>query len=90
MFDINNILSALAGLLILDKVVILVCNLDRKDWIGNKVRFALLSISLGTIIAGAAGVVFSCTWGGYALLYGVAGKFFFDRRLLELKRKVIL
>lgn len=90
MFSLVQIFAVIAALITLEKIVVLVYSLDRKSWQGQKFRFACLTISLALIIGGAAGVVFKLPWGGYALLFGVGGRFCFDRRLIEVNRSRII
>jgi len=89
MLSIAQIFGVLFGLVTLQKIVLLVKSLDSKSWEGQKLRFAFLTISLGCIIAGSAGVVFEYHWGGYVLLYGIGGRYCFDRRLEVTRAKLM-
>jgi hypothetical protein len=88
--NILQILSILFTVIILQKIVVVVHSLNSKSWTGQKFRFFLLTLSLALIVGGAAGVVFGYHWGGYSLLYGIGGRFAFDRRLIEVNRTKLI
>lgn len=89
MLNIAQIFGVLFGLVTLQKIVVLIKSLDSKSWHGQKLRFACLTISLAFIVAGVGGIIFEYPWGGYVLLYGIGGRFCFDRRLEGTRSKIL-
>jgi hypothetical protein len=75
------LMMLLGTVIVLGRCIELSALLSRKGWMGNPFQFVGFSVSVALTAGGAVGVLFFWGYGQVLLLLGIAGWFYFNRRL---------